>query len=351
MLKTAIKTRAYATTGANEPLIPFEIERRAPRADDVLIDIKYCGVCHSDIHNTRDEWGGALYPMVPGHEIVGIVTEVGSAVTRFKPGDRVGVGCMVDTCKECSACNQGLEQYCQKQVVLTYSSLELDGVTRTYGGYSRQITVRDRFVVKIPDSLPLEKAAPLLCAGITTYSPLRHWQAGPGKSVAVVGLGGLGHVAVRLAVAMGAKVTVVSRSLNKKADAAAMGAVDYIATSIDEDRARGQEAFDLIINTVSSSADMDSYLGMLKLNGTMVLVGAPPEPLSVNPFGLLMRRRALAGSTIGGMPETQEMLDFCGEHGVTAEVEVIKMQDINQAYERLLKADVRYRFVIDMASL
>ncbi|MBX9939248.1 MAG: NAD(P)-dependent alcohol dehydrogenase [Candidatus Obscuribacterales bacterium] len=351
MLKTAIKTKAYATNGANEPLIPFEIERRAPRADDVLIDIKYCGVCHSDIHNTRDEWGGALYPMVPGHEIVGIVTEVGSAVTRFKPGDRVGVGCMVDTCKECSACNQGLEQYCQKQVVLTYSSLELDGVTRTYGGYSRQITVRDRFVVKIPDSLPLEKAAPLLCAGITTYSPLRHWQAGPGKSVAVVGLGGLGHVAVRLAVAMGAKVTVVSRSLNKKADAAAMGAVDYIATSVDEDRARAQEAFDLIINTVSSSADMDSYLGMLKLNGTMVLVGAPPEPLSVNPFGLLMRRRALAGSTIGGMPETQEMLDFCGEHGITAEVEVIKMQDINQAYERLLKADVRYRFVIDMASL
>lgn len=351
MLKTATKTKAYATTGADQALIPFEIERRAPRADDVLIDIKYCGVCHSDIHNARNEWGGALYPMVPGHEIVGIVAEVGSEVTRFKPGDRVGVGCMVDTCKECSACNQGLEQYCQKQVVLTYSSVELDGVTRTYGGYSRQITVRDRFVVKIPDSLPLEKAAPLLCAGITTYSPLRHWQAGPGKSVAVVGLGGLGHVAVRLAVAMGAKVTVVSRSLNKKADAAAMGAVDYIATSIDGDRARGQEAFDLIINTVSSSADMDSYLGMLKLNGTMVLVGAPPEPLSVNPFGLLMRRRALAGSTIGGMPETQEMLDFCGEHGVTAEVEVIKMQDINQAYERLLKSDVRYRFVIDMASL
>ncbi len=351
MIKTAIKTKAYAANRCGEELKPLEIQRREPGANDVLIDIKFCGVCHSDVHQVKDEWGGARFPMVPGHEIAGIVASIGEQVTRFKPGDRVGVGCMVDSCKECDSCNDGLEQYCENRMVLTYNDLELDGKTPTHGGYSDHITVHERFVVRIPDELALDKAAPLLCAGITTYSPLMHWQAGPGKSVAVVGLGGLGHMAVKLANAMGANVTAISRSLNKKTDAEAMGAKDYLATSDPSSVEKAQERFDLIINTVSSAADMNTYLGMLKRDGVMVLVGAPNEPLPVQAFSLIPKRRSLAGSTIGGIRETQEMLDFCGQHNIGADIEIISIDKINEAYERLLKSDVRYRFVIDIASL
>jgi uncharacterized zinc-type alcohol dehydrogenase-like protein len=289
--------------------------------------------------------------MVPGHEITGIVEKVGVGVTRFKPGDRVGVGCMVDSCKECDSCKDGLEQYCEKRNVLTYNDLELDGKTPTYGGYSKHITVHERFVVRIPNELSLDKAAPLLCAGITTYSPLAHWKAGRGKSVAVVGLGGLGHMAVKIANAMGARVTAISRSLSKKADAEAMGAKEYLASSDPSACENAQGRFDLIINTVSSAADMNTYLGMLKRDGVMVLVGAPGEALPVSPFSLIPKRRSLAGSTIGGMRETQEMLDFCAKHMLGADIELIPIAEINEAYERLLKSDVRYRFVIDIGSL
>lgn len=351
MIKTAIKTKSYAATAVHEKLKPFEIERREPGPTDVLINIKFCGVCHSDVHQVNDEWANSKFPMVPGHEIAGIVERVGDKVTRFKAGDRVGVGCMVDSCRECNSCKNGEEQYCEKRMVLTYNDIELDDETPTQGGYSHRITVEERFVVRIPDNLPLEKAAPLLCAGITTYSPLAHWKAGPGKSVAVVGLGGLGHMAVKLAHAMGAHVTVVSRSLSKKADAEAMGANDYVATADPAAVEKAQERFDLIVNTVSSAADMNSYLGMLKRDGVMVLVGAPSDALPVHPFSLIPKRKSLSGSTIGGMRETQEMLDFCGKHNISADVEIIPIEKINEAYERLLKSDVRYRFVIDLASL
>jgi uncharacterized zinc-type alcohol dehydrogenase-like protein len=351
LIKTGIKTKAYAAASATAPIAPLEIERREPGANDVFIDIKYCGICHSDIHQARNEWGGSLYPMVPGHEITGIVARVGDKVTRFKVGDRVGVGCMVDSCKECSSCNEGLEQYCEKGNVQTYNSVALDGKTPNYGGYSKHITVNGRFVVRIPDSLPLDVAAPLLCAGITTYSPLKNWKAGPGKSVAVVGLGGLGHMGVKLAAALGAEVTTISRSHNKEADALAMGSKHYLATADAGAVEKAQGKFDLIINTVSSAADMDSYLNMLKRDGVMVLVGAPPEALPVSAFSLIPMRRALVGSTIGGIPETQEMLDFCAEHKIGSDIETITIDKVNEAYERLLKSDVRYRFVIDIASL
>jgi uncharacterized zinc-type alcohol dehydrogenase-like protein len=351
LIKTGIKTKAYAAASATAPIAPLEIERREPGANDVFIDIKYCGICHSDIHQARNEWGGSLYPMVPGHEITGIVARVGDKVTRFKVGDRVGVGCMVDSCKECSSCNEGLEQYCEKGNVQTYNSVALDGKTPNYGGYSKHITVNERFVVRIPDSLPLDVAAPLLCAGITTYSPLKNWKAGPGKSVAVVGLGGLGHMGVKLAAALGAEVTTISRSHNKEADALAMGSKHYLATADAGAVEKAQGKFDLIINTVSSAADMDSYLNMLKRDGVMVLVGAPPEALPVSAFSLIPMRRALVGSTIGGIPETQEMLDFCAEHKIGSDIETITIDKVNEAYERLLKSDVRYRFVIDIASL
>lgn len=351
MVQTAIKTKAYAAAAPGEDLKPFEIQRREPGPNDVLIDVKYCGICHSDVHQVLAEWGNSIFPMVPGHEIAGVVERVGSKVTKFKAGDRVGVGCLVDSCKECGSCNEGLEQYCEKKLALTYNDMELDGVTPTYGGYSDKITVLDRFVVKIPDNIPLDKAAPLLCAGITTYSPLSHWNAGPGKSVAVVGLGGLGHMAVKIANAMGAEVTVISRSFNKKADAEKMGAKNYVASSDEASLKGARNRFDLIINTVSSAADMNTYMSMLKRDGTMVLVGAPAEDLPVNPFSIIPGRKALAGSTIGGLPETQEMLDFCGKHNITADIEVISIDQVNKAYERLLKSDVRYRFVIDINSL
>ncbi len=351
MTKTAIKTKAYAAVSAGAEVKPHEIERREPGPHDVLIDIKFCGVCHSDVHQVKDDWGGAIYPMVPGHEIAGIVEKVGEKVTKFKAGDRVGVGCMVDSCKECGSCADGDENYCEKGNIQTYNAMSLDGKNINFGGYSERITVLERFVARIPDSLSLEQAAPLLCAGITTYSPLVHWKAGPGKAVAVVGLGGLGHMGVKIAHALGADVTVISRTNNKKADAEKMGAKDYVATAEPGAVEKNQNRFDLIINTVSSAADMNAYMGMLKRDGVMCLVGAPSEDLPIKAFSLIPKRTTLSGSTIGGMRETQEMLDFCGKHGIASDIEVIPIQKINEAYERLLKSDVRYRFVIDIASL
>ncbi|MFZ5624407.1 MAG: NAD(P)-dependent alcohol dehydrogenase [Gemmatimonadota bacterium] len=345
-----LKTPAYAAQSATTPLAPFSIERREPGPHDVLIDILYCGVCHSDIHQARNEWGGSIYPMVPGHEIIGRVAQVGGAVTKWKVGDTVGVGCFVDSCRECAACREGEEQYCEQGATFTYNSRERDGKTPTYGGYSTRITVDEHYVVRIPGNLPLERAAPLLCAGITTYSPLRRFGVEPGDEVAVVGLGGLGHMAVKLAKAMGTRVTVLSHSPGKRDDAFRLGAADFIATKDPGVFTTNARRFDFILDTVSAQHDYNAYLGLLRRNGTMVLVGLPePAPLSAAP--LIMGRRRLAGSLIGGIQETQEMLDFCAEHGVAADVEVISMPQINEAYERTIKGDVRYRFVIDLASL
>jgi uncharacterized zinc-type alcohol dehydrogenase-like protein len=343
-------TRAYAAQSAKAPLAPFSLERREPRANDVLIDILYCGVCHSDIHQARDEWGGAIFPMVPGHEIVGRVSKVGSAVTRFKAGDAVGVGCFVDSCRECEQCHEGEEQYCHKGMVGTYNGREKDG-SPTYGGYSTHITVDEKYVLRIPESLPLDRAAPLLCAGITTYSPLRHYGVKAGDKVAVVGLGGLGHMAVKLGKAMGAEVTVLSTSPSKEKDARALGATHFAATSDKETFQKLAGQFHFIIDTVSAPHDYNAYLGLLKVDGTMILVGAPEKPTPLSAFPLIMGRRRLGGSLIGGIRETQEMLDFCAKHNVVSDIEVIPVQKINEAYERMIKGDVRYRFVIDTASL
>ncbi len=345
------KAKGYAAAAVKAPLGPYGFERRDVGEGDVAIDIKYCGVCHSDIHQARDEWGGSIFPMVPGHEIAGVVTAVGSKVAKFKVGDRVGVGCFVDTCGVCPECKRGLEQYCEKGMVFTYNGREYDG-TPTMGGYSDKVVVKEHYVLRMPDNLPLEGCAPLLCAGITLYSPLKHWGAGPGKNVAIVGLGGLGHMGVKLAHALGAEVTVLSQSLKKMADGTRLGADHFYATSDPETFTKLQRTFDLIVNTVSGDIDWNNYTPLLKVDGTMVVVGAPdkpPPPLGV--FPLLMGRRSIAGSAIGGIPETQEMLDFCGKHGLTSDVEVIPIQQINEAYERVVKSDVRYRFVIDMASL
>jgi uncharacterized zinc-type alcohol dehydrogenase-like protein len=341
--------KAYAAPSATEPLAPTTIERRDVGPHDVRIDIKYAGICHSDIHTARSEWGPTTYPIVVGHEIAGIVAEVGAEVTKYAVGDRVGVGCMVDSCGECKYCTAGEEQFCAKGNVGTYASVGKDG-RPTQGGYSQSIVVTERFVVRIPDSLELDVAAPLLCAGITTYSPLRHWQAGPGKKVAVVGLGGLGHVAVKLAHAMGADVTVLSQSLKKQEDGLRLGADHYYATSDPDTFTELADSFDLIINTVSASLDLDAYLSLLAVDGTMVNVGAPEKPLSLQVFSLIMKRRSYAGSPIGGIRETQEMLDFCAEHGIGAEIETIPADKINEAYERVVNSDVRYRFVIDAAT-
>ncbi|BCW56050.1 NAD(P)-dependent alcohol dehydrogenase [Arthrobacter sp. FX8] len=342
--------KAYASPSATEDLVATTIERREVGPHDVMIDIKFAGICHSDIHTVRGDWGPQQYPLVPGHEIAGIVTEVGSAVTKHAVGDRVGVGCMVNSCKECANCQKGEEQYCLKGNVGTYGAVDRDG-TITQGGYSTHVVVTEDFVVTIPEGIELDVAAPLLCAGITTYSPLRHWGAGPGKKVAVVGLGGLGHMAVKLAHAMGADVTVLSQSLKKQEDGLRLGADSYYATSDPATFEVLAGSFDLIINTVSASIDISSYLGLLKLDGALVNVGAPAEPLPVNAFALIGGRRSFAGSMIGGIRETQEMLNFCAEHGLGAEVEVIPAEKINEAYERVLASDVRYRFVIDTATL
>ncbi|MGW8950071.1 NAD(P)-dependent alcohol dehydrogenase [Streptomyces sp. NPDC055709] len=341
---------AYAAPAANAPLERTTVPRRAVGEHDVLIDIKYAGICHSDIHQARDGWGEGIFPMVPGHEIAGIVTEVGPGVTKFAVGDRVGVGCMVDSCRECDNCKAGLQQYCTGGSVLTYNALDKNGEP-TYGGYSTHIVVDEEFTLRIPDGLSLDVAAPLLCAGITTYSPLRHWNAGPGKKVAVVGLGGLGHMAVKLASSMGAEVTVLSQSLRKKDDGLRLGAENYYATSDEATFEALAGTFDLIINTVSAPLPLDRFLGLLRTDGAMVNVGAPEEPVSLNVFSLIGGRRTLAGSGIGGIPETQEMLDFCAEHGLGAEIELIRADQINDAYERVLRSDVRYRFVIDTATI
>ncbi|NHZ62583.1 NAD(P)-dependent alcohol dehydrogenase [Massilia genomosp. 1] len=343
--------RGYAALAAKEKLVPFSFERRAPRADDVAIDIKFCGVCHSDIHQARDEWGGATFPMVPGHEIAGVVTAVGADVTRFKVGDHVGVGCFVDSCTTCGTRHVDLEQY-MPGLVQTYNSVEADGVTPTFGGYSNHIVVKQGYVLSIPDNLPLDKAAPLLCAGITLYSPLNHWKAGPGKKVAIIGLGGLGHMGVKIAHAMGAEVTVLSQSLSKQEDGLRFGAASYYATSDKETFNKLAGQFDLIINTVGAAVDWNDYIRLLKIDGTMTLVGVPDAATPpVNAFNLIGARRTLAGSMIGSIKETQEMLDFCGKHNITADIELIDIGMINDAYERVVKSDVRYRFVIDMKSM
>jgi uncharacterized zinc-type alcohol dehydrogenase-like protein len=342
--------KGYAAPAAGAPLAPFSFERRELRDDDVDIAIHFCGVCHSDIHQARDEWGGSIFPMVPGHEIAGVVTAVGSQVSRFKVGDRVGVGCFVDSCTKCKTRDIENEQY-MAGLIQTYNSYEPDGVTPTFGGYSQRIVVKEGYVLSIPDALPLDAAAPLLCAGITLYSPLRHWKVGPGKKVAIIGLGGLGHMGVKLAHAMGAEVTVLSQTLNKEADGRRLGADHFFATNDLQTFADLQGYFDVIINTVGASVDWTDYLNLLALDGSMVLVGIPEAPVPVHAFALVGGRRSLSGSMIGSIKETQEMLDFCGEHGIVSDIEVIKMQQINDAYERVMKSDVRFRFVIDMSSL
>jgi uncharacterized zinc-type alcohol dehydrogenase-like protein len=345
------KVKAYAAQSATTPLAGTTIERRSPKPYDVQIDILYCGVCHSDLHTVRNEWGGTIYPVVPGHEIVGRVTAVGSDVTKFKAGDLAGIGCMVDSCRECDSCKQGLEQYCEKGMVGTYNGRERDGSGITFGGYSKQILAHEDFVLRISDKQPLEGIAPLLCAGITTYSPLRHWKVGKGDKVGVVGLGGLGHMAVKLAVSMGAEVTMLSHSASKEEDAKRLGAHKFVLTSDKAQLRQVTKYFDFILDTVSVEHDYNLYLNMLKTNGVMVCVGAPPVPSKVKALTLINGRRSLAGSLIGGLPETQEMLDYCAANNIISDVEVIKISEINEAYERMLKGDVRYRFVIDMASL
>jgi alcohol dehydrogenase (NADP+) len=345
-----IKTKGYAAASAKAPLGPYAFERREPREHDVAIDIKFCGICHSDIHQAREEWGEALFPMVPGHEIAGIVTAVGSQATKYKVGDKVGVGCFVDSCRTCAQCQRGFEHFCALTPVFTYNSRDKDG-TPTLGGYSDKIVVDENYVLRMPDHLPLAACAPLLCAGITLYSPLKHWQAGPGKKVAIIGLGGLGHMGVKIAHALGAEVTVLSQSLRKQQDGKRMGAAHFYATSDPDTFTKLNDSFDLIINTVSSPMDWNQYLGLLKVDGSFVVVGIPDQPVPVAAFSLIHGRHSVSGSMIGGIRETQEMLDFCAQHHVACDIEVIPIEKVNEAYDRVVKSDVRYRFVIDMASL
>ena len=343
--------RGYAVKHSADSLSPFNFMRRELRTHDVQIEILYCGVCHSDIHQARNEWGNSIYPMVPGHEIVGKVTKVGSEVKRFKIGDTAGVGCLVDSCRECSNCKKGLEQYCRNGNVGTYNSYEKDKKTITYGGYSKMVVVDEDFVLHISDNLNLSAVAPLLCAGITTYSPLMHWKVGKGHKVGVIGLGGLGHMAVKFAAAFGAEVTMLSTSPSKKVDAHRLGAKNFALTKNSEEVAKLSSYFDFIIDTVSAPHDYNMYLKMLDTNGVMICVGVPPTPIEMRGFSLLGNRRSIAGSGIGGIPETQEMLDYCAANNIVSDVEIIKMEYINEAYERMLKGDVKYRFVIDMATL
>jgi alcohol dehydrogenase (NADP+) len=342
---------AYAATSATDPLTKTTIERRDVGPHDVAFDIKFAGICHSDIHTVKAEWGQPNYPVVPGHEIAGVVTEVGSEVTAFKVGDHVGVGCMVNSCQNCENCAAGKEQYCTGGGMIgTYNATDKDG-TPTQGGYSQAIVTNEKFVLRIPDSLPLDKAAPLLCAGVTLWSPLRHWNVGPGSKVAIIGLGGLGHMGVKLAAALGAEVTVLSQSLKKMEDGLRLGASEYYATSDRDTFTKLAGKFDVILNTVSANLDLGLYINLLKIDGTLVELGAPEQPLEVPFFPLAGGRRSLSGSMIGGIPETQEMLDFCAEHDVTPEIEVIEASYINEAYERVLASDVRYRFVIDTSTI
>ncbi len=344
-------TKAYAALSATSPLAPYTIERRNPKPHDVQIQILYCGICHSDLHFARNEWGMTVFPIVPGHEIVGRVTAVGDHVKKFKVGDIAGIGCLVDSCRECDNCKEGLEQYCSQGSVFSYNGNERDGSGNTYGGYSKSILAHEDFVLRISDKQPLEGVAPLLCAGITTYSPLRHWKVGKGTKVGILGLGGLGHMGVKLAAAMGAEVTMLSHSPSKEKDAKRLGAHHFVLTSDEEQVKKVMGSFDFILDTVSAEHDYNFYLAMLRTNGVMVCVGVPPSPAQIPAFNLIFGRKSLAGSLIGGLAETQEMLDFCAEHNIVSDVEVIAMKDINEAYERMLKGDVRYRFVIDMATL
>jgi alcohol dehydrogenase (NADP+) len=345
-----IDTHGYAAFDARSPLRPFSFARRDPGPRDVVLDILYCGICHSDLHQVRDEWGGSTFPLVPGHEIVGRVARVGAEVSKFKPGDTAGVGCMVGSCGRCAACKRGLEQYCEQGPILTYNGVDAAG-ERTQGGYSTRIVVDEKFVLQIGAKDRLDAIAPLLCAGITTWSPLRHWEIGKGQRVAVNGLGGLGHMAVKLAHALGAEVALISTSPAKRADAQRLGADDFLVSRDDAQLAKAAGRFDLILDTVSAPHDLAALSRLLRLDGTLVLLGVPPEPFELGAFELIGKRRSIAGSAIGGIAETQEMLDFCAKNGIVADVETIPMQDVNRAYERMLKSDVRYRFSIDLASL
>lgn len=346
------QTKAYAAQSATSPLAPHTIERRDPKPHDVAIEILYCGICHSDLHTARNEWHGTVYPVVPGHEIVGRVTAVGAHVKKFKVGDLAGVGCLVDSCRECDHCKEGLEQYCTGGATFSYNSNDKDSPgLQTYGGYSKNIVVNEDFVLHVSDKLPLAGVAPLLCAGITTYSPLRHWKVGKGTRVGVLGLGGLGHMGVKLAVAMGAEVTMLSHSKHKEQDAKKLGAHKFVLTTDEAQLKSVTGYFDFILDTVSAAHDYNFYLGLLRTNGVMVCVGAPDAPATIPAFNLIFGRKSIAGSLIGGLPETQEMLDFCAEHNIVSDIELINIKDINEAYERMLKGDVRYRFVIDMATL
>lgn len=351
MAKAFTQAKAFAALAKDKALEPFRFERRPPRPDDVVIAIKYCGVCHSDIHQARDEWGGSKYPMVPGHEIIGEVLKVGSTVTKFKVGDRAAIGCLVDSCGDCSSCAADLEQYCLKGGSGTYNSFEQDKKTPTQGGYSNFIVAKESFCLRVSDQLDMAQTAPLLCAGITTYSPLRHWGVQKGQKVAVVGLGGLGHMGVKLAASFGAEVTVITTSVGKKEDALRLGAKAVIVSKNPEEMKAAKGSFDFILDTVSADHDVGALMLLLKVDGKMCLVGAPEKPLAIHAFNLLGGRKTLAGSGIGGIAETQEMLDFCAEHGITSDIEIIPIQKINEAYERMLKQDVKYRFVIDMKSL
>jgi uncharacterized zinc-type alcohol dehydrogenase-like protein len=346
-----MNTRSYAVMEAKKPLVPYEFDRREVGAHDVALDIAYAGICHSDIHQAREEWGPAIFPMVPGHEIAGTVTAVGSSVTKFKVGDKIGVGVFVDSCRTCENCKQGLQQYCLEGMTGTYNQLERDGKTVAMGGYSNYFVINEDYAVHIPENLPLEGVAPLLCAGITLYSPIKHWNVGPGKKVAVMGLGGLGHMGVKFAVAMGADVTVLSHSPHKKDDALAMGAHHFVATNDDSVFAAHAKTFDVILNTVSAELDINKYVSLLKLDGTLVVIGLPGKPYAVHVGSLLDGRRSIAGSMIGGVPQLQEMLNFCGEKSIVSDVEVIKADYINEAYERTVASDVKYRFVIDASTI
>ena len=346
-----MKVQGYAAQQAKAPLTPYSFDRREPRDHDVVIDIQYCGICHTDIHQVRNEWGASTFPMVPGHEIAGVVTGIGPKVTSYKMGDRVAVGCFVDSCRRCGPCLKGLEQYCVEGPTLTYNAVERDGKNRTQGGYSNNIILDENYVLRIPENIPMNRAAPLLCAGITMYSPLIHWKAGPGKKVGIIGLGGLGHMGVKIAHALGAEVTVLSHSLRKQEDGKRMGADNFYATSDPETFKRLKGYFDLVINTLSVEIDWDENLNLLALDGTMVVVGNSGKKSPIGASMLINGRRSLAGSVIGGIQETQEMLDFCNKHNISSDIETIPIQKVNEAYERVVKSDVRYRFVIDMKSL
>ena len=347
----AIAARGYATPGPEAKFAPFEFTRREVGPRDILIDVQYCGICHSDIHQAKAEWEPmipSIYPMVPGHEIVGVVSQVGSEVTKFKEGDAAGIGCFVDSCRVCGPCTSGIEQYCVKGSAQTYNSTEMDRVTPTYGGYSNKYVIDEKYALNVKATGDLSGVAPLLCAGITTYSPLKRWGAGPGKKVAIAGLGGLGHMGVKIAVAMGAEVTVLSTSPGKEADAKKLGAQKFLNTKDAEATKAAAGSFDLILDTISANHDYNSYLSLLGLNGVMVVVGVPTEPVPLHAFSLIGGNKALAGSLIGGIPETQEMLDFCAANNIVSDVEIISPDRIEEAYDRTVKADVRYRFVIDM---